>query len=62
MAAVASVADYRLVVRSAREELVGRVYPRGHAHSRQTLGRVGSFWVYRRDGISLPYASAGWRP
>jgi hypothetical protein len=55
MGAVESVADYRLVFRSDREQLVGRVYLRGRAHSRVTLGRVGSFWVYRRDGITLPY-------
>ena len=55
MGAVESMADYRLVFRSAREKLVGRVYLRGHAHSRVTLGRVGSFWVYRRDGITLPH-------
>ena len=55
MGAVESVADYRLVFRSAREELVGRVYLRGRAHSRVTLGRLGSFLIYRRDGITLPH-------
>ena len=55
MGAVESLADYRLVFRSARERLVGRVYLRGRAHTRVTLGRVGSFWVYRRDGITLPH-------
>jgi hypothetical protein len=55
MGAVESLADYRMVFRSSREKLVGRVYLRGHAHSRETLGRVGSFWVYRRDGITLPH-------
>jgi hypothetical protein len=55
MGAVESLADYRLVFRSAREKLVGRVYLRGHAHFRETLGRVGSFWVYRRDGVTLPH-------
>ncbi|HYN52903.1 MAG TPA: hypothetical protein VES62_18430 [Thermoleophilaceae bacterium] len=54
MGAVESIADYRVVFRSDREHLVGRVYLRGRAHSRQTLDRVGSFWIYRRDGITLP--------
>lgn len=48
MGAVESIADYRVVFRSDREQLVGQVYLRGKAHSRQTLDRVGSFWVYRR--------------
>lgn len=55
MGAVESIADYRVVFRSDRERLVGRVYLRGRAHSRQTITRVGSFWVYRRDGITLPF-------
>jgi hypothetical protein len=54
MGAVESIADYRVVFRSDREHLVGHVYLRGRAHSRQTLDRVGSFWVYRRAGITLP--------
>lgn len=54
MGAVESIADYRVVFRSDREQLVGNVYLRGKAHSRQTLDRVGSFWVYRRDGVTLP--------
>ena len=49
MGAVESTADYRLVFRSRYELLVGRVYLRGRAHSRRTLARVGSFWVYRRN-------------
>ncbi|MDQ5835013.1 MAG: hypothetical protein M3550_18515 [Actinomycetota bacterium] len=59
MGAVESIADYRLVFRSHREQLGGRVYLRGRAHSRQTVARVGSFWVYRRDGITLPFGERG---
>jgi hypothetical protein len=59
MGAVESVADYRLVFHSHRERLVGRVYLRGRAHSRETLARLGSFWIYRRDGITLPFGEGG---
>ncbi len=54
MGAVESIADYRMVFRSDRQRLVGNIYLRGKAHSRQTVLRLGSFWVYRRDGITLP--------
>ena len=43
MGAVESIADYRMVFRSDRERLVGNVYLRGKAHSRQTVLRLGSF-------------------
>jgi hypothetical protein len=59
MGAVESIADYRVVFRSDRERLVGRVYLRGRAHSRQTLLRLGSFQVYRRDGVTLPFGERG---
>jgi hypothetical protein len=59
MGAVESIADYRVVFRSAREQLVGRVYLRGRAHSRQTLLLLGSFRVYRRDGVTLPFGERG---
>ena len=49
-----SLTDYRVVFRSWREPLVGRVYMTGRARHRQTLARVGSFRVYRRDGITFP--------
>ena len=49
-----SLTDYRVVFRSSREPLVGRVYMTGRARHRQTLARVGSFRVYRRDGITFP--------
>lgn len=53
---VESVTDHRVVFRSLRERLNGRVYMRGRARSRRTLARVGGIWVYRRDGISFPLA------
>jgi hypothetical protein len=49
-----SLTDYRVVFRSSREPLVGRVYMTGRARHRQTLVRVGTFRVYRRDGITFP--------
>ena len=49
-----SLTDYRVVFRSSREPLVGRVYMTGRARYRRTLARVGSFRVYRRDGITFP--------
>jgi hypothetical protein len=52
---VESVTDHRVVFRSNRDLLAGRVYMRGRAHVRETLVRVGSVRAYRRDGITLPY-------
>jgi hypothetical protein len=49
-----SLTDYRVVFRSSREPLVGRVYMTGRARHRRTLVRVGTFRVYRRDGITFP--------
>jgi hypothetical protein len=49
-----SLTDYRVVFRSSSEPLVGRVYMTGRAAQRQTLARVGSFRVYRREGITFP--------
>jgi hypothetical protein len=51
---VESVSDHRVVFRSGRERLGGRVYMRGRAKSRRTLARVGGIWVYRRNGITFP--------
>jgi hypothetical protein len=56
-----SLTDYRVIFRSSREPLVGRVYMTGRARHRQTLARVGSFRVYRRDGITFPIAHREWR-
>jgi hypothetical protein len=53
---VESVADHRVVFRSLRERLNGRVYMRGRAKSRRTMARVGGIWVYRRDGLTFPLA------
>ncbi|HEY6779259.1 MAG TPA: hypothetical protein VI122_22375 [Thermoleophilaceae bacterium] len=53
---VESVTDHRVVFRSLRERLNGRVSMRGRARSRRTLARVDGIWVYRRDGISFPLA------
>jgi hypothetical protein len=61
MEATESLTDYRIVFRSSRELLVGRVYMTGRARVRQTLARVGSFRVYRRDGLSFPIAQREWR-
>ena len=56
-----SLTDYRVVFRSTREPLVGRVYMTGRASHCQTLARVGSFRVYRRDGITFPEVHREWR-
>jgi hypothetical protein len=56
-----SLTDYRVIFRSWREALVGRVYMTGRARHRQTLARVGSFRVYRRDGITFPIARREWK-
>jgi hypothetical protein len=56
-----SLTDYRVIFRSWREPLVGRVYMTGRARHRQTLARVGSFRVYRRDGIRFPIARREWK-
>ncbi len=56
-----SLTDYRVIFRSSHEPLVGRVYMTGRARHRQTLARVGSFRVYRRDGITFPIARREWR-
>jgi hypothetical protein len=53
---VESVSDHRVVFRSSRERLGGRVYMRGRARSRRTLARLGGIWVYRRDGLTFPLA------
>jgi len=55
-----SLTDYRVVFRSSREPLVGRVYMTGRARYRKTLARVGSFRVYRRDEITFPIARREW--
>ena len=56
-----SLTGYRVVFRSSRELLVGRVYMTGRARSRRTLARVGSFRVYRRDGLTFPVARREWK-
>ncbi len=56
-----SLTDYRVVFRSSREPLVGRVYMTGRARQRQTLVRVGTFRVYRREGITFPERRHEWR-
>jgi hypothetical protein len=53
---VEAVSDHRVVFRSLRVRLNGRVYMRGKARSRRTLARVGRIWVYRRNGITFPLA------
>jgi hypothetical protein len=58
---VESLTDHRVVFRSSRERLVGRVYMSGRAKQRSTLVRVGSIRVYRRDGISFPLAEREWK-
>jgi hypothetical protein len=50
-----SLTAYRVVFRSSRELLVGRVYLTGRPRRRQTLARVGSFRVYRRDRLTFPF-------
>jgi hypothetical protein len=57
---VESLADHRVIFRSSRQLLVGRVYMRGRARYRETLARVGSIRVYRRDGIRFPAAARDW--
>lgn len=57
-----SLTDYRVVFRSSREFLVGRVYMTGRARYRKTLARVGSFRVFRRDEITFPLARREWKP
>ena len=57
---VESVTDHRVVFRSWREGLNGGVYVRGRAETRETLGRVGSIRVYRRDGLTFPLAAREW--
>jgi hypothetical protein len=52
---VERVAAHDVVFRSEREPLTGRVYLRGRAHWRETLLRNRTLWVYRRDGITLPF-------
>jgi hypothetical protein len=56
-----SLTDYRVIFRSSREPLVGRVYMTGRARHRQTLARVGSFRVYRRYEITFPIARREWK-
>jgi hypothetical protein len=46
--------------RSSRESIAGRVYLRGRAGVRETLTRVGSLRVYRRDAIRFPLARRQW--
>jgi hypothetical protein len=57
MEVVESMSGHRVVFRSSREFLVGRVYMRGRAKRRRTLARVGTIRVYRRDGITYPFTS-----
>jgi hypothetical protein len=57
---VESVTDHRVIFRSRRERLNGRVYFRGRAKIRETMARVGSIRVYRRDGITFPLATREW--
>jgi hypothetical protein len=56
-----SLTDYRVVFRSSREPLVGRVYMTGRARYRQTLARVGTIRVYRRDDITFPIVDREWK-
>jgi hypothetical protein len=43
---------HRVVFRSSKEVLAGRVEVWGRARERRTLARVGSWEVYRRDELS----------
>ncbi len=61
MELVESLAGHRVIFRSSRELLVGRVYMRGRARRRETLARVGTIRVYRRDQISFPLAVREWK-
>jgi hypothetical protein len=56
-----SLTDYRVVFRSSRAPLVGRVYMTGRARYRQTLASVGTFRVYRRDDITFPIVDREWK-
>jgi hypothetical protein len=58
--AVESTTDYRIVFRSSRELIAGRVKVLGHAKRRPLLARVGSFRVYRRDGVTFPQNERYW--
>jgi hypothetical protein len=58
--AVESTTDYRIVFRSSREPIAGRVKVLGHAKSRPMLARVGSFRVYRREGVTFPQNEHYW--
>ena len=58
--AVESTTDYRVVFRSSRELVAGRVKVLGHAKHRQTLARVGSIRVYRRDDVTFPQVERQW--
>jgi hypothetical protein len=58
--AVESTTDYRVVFRSSRELIAGRVKVLGHAKHRQKLARVGSILVYRRDGVTFPQVEHQW--
>jgi hypothetical protein len=58
--AVESTTDYRIVFRSWRELIAGRVKVLGHAKRRPILARVGSFRVYRRDGVTFPEVERYW--
>jgi hypothetical protein len=58
--AVESTTDYRVVFRSSRELIAGRVKVLGRAKHRRTLARVGSIRVYRRDGVTFPQVEHQW--
>jgi hypothetical protein len=58
--AVESTTDYRVVFRSSRELIAGRVRVLGHAKRLRTLARVGSIRVYRRDQVSFPQVERQW--
>jgi hypothetical protein len=58
--AVESTTDYRVVFRSSRELIAGRVKVLGHAEQRRTLARVGSIRVYRRDNVTFPQVERQW--
>ena len=60
IAAVESTTDYRVVFRSSRELIAGRVKVLGRAKHRRTLARVGSIRVYRRDGVTFPQVEHQW--
>ncbi|MEA2363657.1 MAG: hypothetical protein QOD71_2802 [Thermoleophilaceae bacterium] len=60
MELVESLTAHRVVFRSSRVPIAGGVYMRGRAKFRQTLARVGSIRVYRREQISFPLAEREW--